>query len=162
MKEGRKETKGGERVREKSIEWKNGKLYEVKCDAARDCTRVKKETNVQVDYWVKDHFCVKMPNWKKRKTRKKFSENDLDEEKNPIKMYIVWKSKFKTWATADGYERCAMRKKNPHEMIAKHFHNKDERNSLSRAFFSLQWRKIQRRKTNGTFGEIERESGKKN
>lgn len=50
MKEGRIQKEAGERDREKSIEWKNGEMYEVKCDAARDCTRVKKESNVQVDY----------------------------------------------------------------------------------------------------------------
>lgn len=50
MKEGRIQKEAGERDREKPIEWKNGEMYEVKCDAARDCTRVKKESNVQVDY----------------------------------------------------------------------------------------------------------------
>lgn len=85
---------------------------------------------------------------RKRATKKKLDENDLD-KKNPIKM---WKSKLKTWTTADGYERCAIRKKdNQHKINAKHFYNKDERNSLSRAFFPLQRQWINEQKPDGTF-----------
>lgn len=65
-------------------------------------------------------------------------------KKNPIKMYIVWKSELKTWTTADGYERCATNKKAHTKQLRNIFTTK--MSAIFRFFFSLPEQKTTKKK----------------